>query len=256
MHTNVRRLSATKLDKHIMNTHSDSEKLGGTCAILLGLSYLGISVSYLLQPEAVRMGLDTGAFMTTFHQHWVLREIYYALFGFGALLAFAVIPGIGARVRPFSPAVVQWMGSVAYLGFVGVALGNLKALGAKPIMSQIYVDGDEVVRKIIEVVDPFVVLDPQGWLGRGCVGLWLVVISALALRHRALPQLLAAAGVLVGVCYWLTVLIVWLKSMVLSIWLAGVLGLVVPIWYIWLGITLRNDTTMTVVPRELAAQQS
>ena len=107
-------------------------------------------------------------------------------------------------------------------------------------MAAAYVKGDAVTKAAIEVSGPFS-LDPQGWLSFGAVGLWLLVVSLLALRAGTWPKLLAYVGIATAVAYWLVVAgFVFNQETLFTI--AAALGGVIlaPIWYIWAGLRLRR----------------
>ena len=97
-----------------------------------------------------------------------------------------------------------------------------------------------MTKAAIEVSGPFS-LDPQGWLGFGAVGLWVMVVSLLALRVGAWPTLLAYIGLATALAYWLIVAgFVFNQETLFTI--GAALGgiLLAPLWYIWAGLRLRQ----------------
>jgi len=84
-------------------------------------------------------------------------------------------------------------------------------------------------------------LDPQAWLRLGAVGLWVLVVNLLALRDGNWSKPLVYLGIVVAIVYWLIVASNFLQIQSFTAIVAGV-GLVIltPIWYIWLGLRLRQ----------------
>ncbi len=88
------------------------------------------------------------------------------------------------------------------------------------------------------------IIDAQGWLGFGAVGLWILVASLLALRGNAWPKGLAYVGIATAFFYFLALapaVIPSLSGAVIFTIVAGGGGLVLaPIWFTWMGIFLRR----------------
>jgi hypothetical protein len=99
-------------------------------------------------------------------------------------------------------------------------------------------------------------LDGKGWLQSGAVGLWVLVISILAMRARLWPRPLLIVGIAVAIAYFLvlaTNLIPSFSGAILIIAGVGGIGLG-PIWYIWLGIILfRGQAVPTMAKTGQAA---
>jgi hypothetical protein len=97
-----------------------------------------------------------------------------------------------------------------------------------------------VTKTVIELSGPFA-LDPQNWLSFGAVGLWVLVVSLLALRIGAWPKLLSYAGIATAVAYWLIVVGSVLNLEALFTIAAALGGIILaPVWYIWTGLKLRQ----------------
>lgn len=215
-------------------------KLGGNSSILLGISYLVIGVTYLLLPAAQKQTSATDQFMPSFAENPTTQVIQWWVFALSGLIGIAVVLAVSESLRSANAGWVRWTSMLAILGFAVVSINNFRVIAFQPAMARAYVEGDAVTKAAIEVSGPFS-LDPQGWLGFGAVGLWVMVVSLLALRVGAWPTLLAYIGLATALAYWLIVAgFVFNQETLFTI--GAALGgiLLAPLWYIWAGLRLRQ----------------
>lgn len=216
-------------------------KLGGTCAILVGISYIVVGGNYLLMPAEQRVGGDFVQLLVSLAQNSMPATIQWWAFALGAVLALAVVPAISESVRSVNEGWERWTSKLAFLGFAVLAINNLRLMSLLPERAAAYMAGDAATKVAIEMSGPFS-LDPQAWLGFGAVGLWVLVVSLLALRGDIWPKPLVYVGIATTVAYWLVVAGFALSIEPLVAIAAGLGGLILaPIWYIWLGLRLRRE---------------
>jgi len=220
-------------------------KLGGTCSILLGVSYIVIGINYLLLlPAAQRAGSTLDKSLPSFAQNPTPLTLQYWAFALGAVFALAAVLAISETVRSTNEGWVRWTSNLAYLGFAVIAINNFLFLDRQPARAAAYVAGDAATKAAMVASGP-VGLDPQGWLGFGAVGLWTLVVSLLALRGGMWPKPLAYVGIAVALVYWLIVAGQVLDIGLLVAIAAGLGGVILgPIWYIWIGVHLRRAAQM------------
>lgn len=222
-----------------MKTNSLS-KLGGNCSILLGILYLLIGITYLLLPADQKQTSAVNKFLPSFAENPTTQIIQFWGFALSGLVAIAVVLAVSESVRSENEGWVRWTSNLAILGFSVVAINNFRNIAFQPGLARAYVEGDAVTKTVIELSGPFS-LDPQGWLGFGAVGLWVFVVSLLALRAGSWPKLLAYVGIATAVAYWLIVVgFVFNQEMLFT--LGAALGgiILAPIWYIWVGLRSRQ----------------
>jgi len=216
-------------------------KLGGTCSILLGISYIVVAVTYLTQPEGLQSAGDPIQFIDALVEGSILHTILHWTFALGAALGLIVVPAISNVVRDENKGWVTWGSNLALLGFAVTAIWRFRALVLEPILATEYAAGDTSLRASIVISNSLVDIDPYGWLGYGAIGTWLLVVSILTLRVDGWPKTLSYLGIVGAAMYWLLVVGYELSSPSL-IMIASMLGGVIigPIWYIWAGAKLRK----------------
>jgi hypothetical protein len=214
-------------------------KLGGLFAILLGISYILIGAIFLMLPADQRTGGDL--FYASVVRDPTLINFYYLIFALGAVLALGMLPAVAESVHSQHEGWSRWASNLAYLGFAVTAIDFFRFWSTQDYRASVFVAGDASTRAAIDATAQG--LDPQGWLGFGAVGVWVLVVSLLAMRANAWPRPLSYIGIAVAVLYWLVVVSnVFGIDILLSI-VAGLGGVVLaPIWYIWVGMILRRSS--------------
>lgn len=218
-------------------------KLGGICSILTGVSYLAVAVVYLLLPPEQRdaAGIPPEKFLESLGQNPTLYMAGGLVFALGSLLAIAAVLAISDNVRTANQGWARWTSTLAIIGFAVNAIDSFRRMALDPARATAYVKGDAIVKAVLTAPSALPGLDPQAWLRLGAVGLWVLVISLLALRGGTWPKSLAYLGIAVTIVYWLIVASNFLQIQSFTAIIAGV-GLVIltPVWYIWLGLRLRK----------------
>lgn len=222
-----------------MNGHRRS-RFGALCSILLGLSYIVVGINFVaLLPADQKGGVAPELVFPSFVQNPGPLSLQAWLFIGGGMIGIAAALAIAEEIGSFSSLWVRWSTILACVGFSVTMLNDLWVAGLLPTMARQYVDGDAATKAAAVVVYPFLFLDPKGVLRFGVVGLWVLVISLIALRRRRAPQVLAYVGIAVAVLYWLLVLGALLASPLLTTLGAGLGGIIcAPIWFIGMGVHL------------------
>ncbi|HEX9076540.1 MAG TPA: DUF4386 family protein [Anaerolineae bacterium] len=220
-------------------------RLGGTCSILLAISIIVVGITYLpLPPEQQQIvGLYTnpGAFLESFAKNSTLLTVEFWAEALGALFGIAAVLAISESVRASNEGWVRWTSTLAIIGLAIAAIDDLRFLALMPGRAMAYVQSDAATKAALTVPGILEGIDPQHWLRLGAVGFWVLVVSFLALRSGTWPKLLAYVGIGAAIAYWLAVAgIVFQLPSVLTI-IAGLGGIfLAPLWYIWLGLRLRQ----------------
>jgi len=215
-------------------------KLGGTCSILVGVSYALVGIAYLLQPAELQAG-DLAQFWPTLAQNSTMNTLFHWASALVAVFAIAAVAAISEAVRPANEGWVRWTSGLAYLGYAVMATSHFRSLAVYRTVAAWYVASDASVQAGIGTLGYLLFdLDPQGWLGFGGVGLWLLVVNLLALRRGIWPKTLAYVGIAFAILGWLVVAGIVLEIPLLLAIAAGLGLIVAPIWFIWMGLRLRR----------------
>ena len=216
-------------------------KLGGICSVLVGASYVVAGITYVLAPVEQQPTSPPEVFLPSFAQNPTALTIQYWALAVGALFALGAVLAISQVVRSVNEGWVRWTSTLATLGFSVVAVDNFRNVGFQSGRALAFVEGDAATRLALGVSGPFS-LDPQGWLGFGAVGLWVLVVSLLALRSGRLRAPLPQLGIGVAIAYFLVVAGLVLSMEALIAIAAGVGGVILgPVWYVWIGLGLQRD---------------
>ena len=218
-------------------------KLGGTCSILTGVTIVVTAVLYLLLPPEQQDACGCPErFLVSMAQSPTLYIVEEGIFALSSLLAIAAVLGISENVRPIHEGWMRWTSNLAIIGQAVNTIEALHRMAFDPIKAAAYMKGDAAIKAALAVPGAIQGLfDPQGWLRFGVVGLWVLVVSLLALRGSLWPKLLTYVGISGGIAYVLVVPGQAFQLQLLIAIVAGIGGVVlIPVWYIWLGLRLRK----------------
>lgn len=216
-------------------------KLGSIASVIVGISYVVIGITGVLFPSNLGGVPDVQSpFMYWDANKALLLTQWWAMF-IGAVFALAMIPAVSATVQHLNEGWVRWTSTLAMIAFVVSMLDNYWSIVYTDARAHAFITGNEAIRATLSVPGAPQVIDAQGWLANGAVGLWALVISVLALRNNTWPKGLAYLGIFGALIYFLALLAQVIPDFVYSgvIVYIGVLGAVVaPIWCTWMGVYL------------------
>ena len=218
-------------------------RVGGLAAFGVALAYFASGICALLMPPELQGRPDV-----TPHQFWsVLSRDPMAHLAFhwswvaAGLFGLGAVPAISFLVWRANPGAVVWSGAAAFCGFAVLARSHLMEVAFDRKVIPLYPHAEPAFQQAVHVVAGLALDVPDGVLTYGAIGVWVAVVSWLALRHRILPAPLCALGFATALTYAAGVLgytFVVRPLLVLSV---GVGGLVLaPAWYGWLGVVLRR----------------
>src|SRR5260370_25114826 len=122
-------------------------KLGGTCSILLGVSYAVIGGIYILVPPEQQEGngMGPGAFLESFAHNPTPLTVGYLVLALGSLLGIAAVLGISETVCAANEGWVRWASTLAIIGFAVKAGDWFRSFALEPATAAAYLPGDAAV---------------------------------------------------------------------------------------------------------------
>ncbi len=164
-----------------------------------------------------------------FHWAWIAA----GLFGIGA------VPAISSLVWRVHRGAVLWSASAALLGFAVLARSHLMEVAFDRKVIPLYATADPAYQQAVHVAAGLALDVPDGVLTYGAIGVWVLVVSALGLRGRALPRWLCALGFAAGALSLAGMLGYMFKIPVLVVAAVGAGGAIAaPAWFASLGALL------------------
>jgi hypothetical protein len=125
------------------------------------------------------------------------------------------------------------------MGYAVTAIGYVLTLARLPGIAKAYVAGDAATKAALAVTWKSTP-DLFGFWGYGAIGLWVLCLSILFLRHHIFPGLLNVLGLVVAALSFLIPLGDYFKVQTLILAAAGGGAVAGPVWYIWIGLALRG----------------
>lgn len=210
------------------------QKAGGVAALYIALALLAampyflLAVDYLsAETAAAKLALVVANYSSMYAMYLVTYVLYGIALG---VLAFALYD----RMRDHAPAMMRGATAVGLLWSVAlVASGMIFNYGMSTVVALAKTDAAQA-QQTWQAIEP--VAQALGGAGGEILGgLWVLLVSIVALRSRALPRALAWFGVVLGV--------VGLASVVPPARDAAMLfGLMLIVWFAWTGFVLVRTT--------------
>ncbi len=212
--------------------HDDSrrQKAGGIAALYLALAYIAAMPFFLLVVDyqsATTAAEKVALVVGNYGSMYAMYLATYVAFGFAlGVLALTLYD----RVKATAPATARVATAVGLLWAVAlVTSGMVFNYGMTTVVKLAKTD-IEAARLTWQAIEPVA----QGLGGAGgevLGGLWVLLVSLVALRGRALPKALCVLGIIIGVAGLVSVVPVLNAA-------AYLFGLAQIVWFVWVGVVL------------------
>ena len=227
------------------------QKAGGVAALYLALAYIAAMPFFLLVVDyqgATTAQEKVALVVGNYASMYAMYLGTYVIFGIAlGVLAFALYDRLQAR----APATMRVATAIGLLWSVAlVTSGMVWNYGMTTIVALVKTDPAQA-RIVWQSVEP--VAEALGGAGGEILGgLWILLLSVVALRSGALPKLLGWFGAIIGVA-GLTSVVPPLHDAVI------VFGLALIVWFIWVGVVLlktRATEAMADQPSDTITSQA
>jgi hypothetical protein len=222
------------MDERTASVAGLGDRVGGVCAMLVGILTLMAGITYLFLPDAQRLQVPGAELLPSFAEDGNVLRLELLELGLLGIFGLGAVAALSRMVAPDRGGWLRWAGTVATVGFAVTAVGQFLTLERLPRVADAFVAGDEATRAALGAVWKST-LDPYALFGFGGVGFWILVLSIIGLRERGGLRPLWSLGIGVGILYELVPLGQLLESSALIV-LAGVAGgILAAVWYVWAG---------------------
>jgi hypothetical protein len=215
------------------------QKVGGAAALYLALGYIAAMPYFLLVVDyaGAKTAADKIALLTA-HQSSMTAMYLASYVVFGLVLGVLVL-ALHDRLRAAAPATARAATAVGLLWSVAlVTCGMIFNYGMASVVALAATDKPAAIAAW-QAIEPVT----QGLGGAGgelLGGLWVLLVSWVALRGRVLPVPLCWLGMVVGVAGVVSVAPPLRDAMY-------VFGLLQIVWFAWTGVTLLSTKSSAVV---------
>lgn len=214
-------------------------KVGGSCAILVGIFGALYSLNYLILPPEQRLGANPADLLPSFDQNPTLLKAEFIEMVLAGVCGMGVVPAMSEMLESLKKGGARWTSNLATFSYGIMALSNLLMMQRLPIVASAYVHGDASAKAALAATWNGSV-DPEGWMQYGGVGLWMLVANMETAQSEELPKPLAYIGVILGVLYCLVPVSSTAQMPGLITPIMGLGAILAPIWYIWMGFLMRS----------------
>lgn len=216
---------------------SDVIRIGGESAVAVAVLYVMVGFNSVVapNPQTFEAMMRTLVESPIYHYVWMIGFALIAICFIPAMMAMQVVLGDPRA------GLMRWATIIGYMGCAGTIMSTTRLLYVAPLRARAFLEGDEVVRAVIQYSWTANDLDPVGWMQYGAVGAWLLVASLVALREGKLfPRGWSYLGI-AGAIIHFAILASYIAFPQIQA-LAAFLGafVIAPIWGIWTGRELRR----------------
>jgi hypothetical protein len=206
------------------------QKAGGVAALYLALAYLAAMPYFLLVVDyrgAGTVAEKVALLVANYASMYAMYLVTYVLFGIAlGVLAFALYD----RLQAGAPSTMRVATAIGLLWSVAlVTSGMVWNYGMTTIVALAKTDPAQA-QQVWQAIEP--VSSALGGAGGEILGgLWVLLVSVVAVRSSALPRFLGWFGVALGA--------VGLASVIPPLHDAAIaFGLLQIVWFVWVGVTL------------------
>jgi hypothetical protein len=212
-------------------------KVAGLFAILLGIAKIVSPILYILMDPNLHAEVPGKTFLPAFADHPNLLLAFFWSEALVGIFGLALVPGVNALMKGKNEGWINFGSNLAIIGYGVSTVGYLLSIARLPAIAKAFVTNPST--QPVLAVTWKSSIDLLGFWGYTAIGLWILFVSITALQHNVYPKLLGWLGIILTIPHLLVLFGTYFKnqSILSSVLIIGVLA---PIWYIWMGLTLRR----------------
>jgi hypothetical protein len=216
---------------------SSTFRVGALCAIAAGILTATAAVTYVALPSAQRVGIKGAELLPSLAADNGLLKAEFWQLALVGIAGLGLVPALSRLVADGFAGLVRWFANIALVGYAVMAVSYFLTLGRLPKLATAYVAGDESTRAAL-LATWRSSLDLQAYWQFVAVGVFILLVSVLALRLGRLSAPLCYVGVALGVLHFFAPLGVglWNASFITAV--VAIAIVLAPIWYVWTGMAL------------------
>jgi hypothetical protein len=207
------------------------------CAILLGIAKIGSALLYIIMPADLRAETAGKIFLPAFAANPGPLMAFFWVEALVGVLGIAIIPALSSLSKGKNSGWMNWSSNMALIGYAVSSVGYLLSIARLPAIAKTFV-ADPSTQAVLAVTWKSSI-DLLGFWGYAAIGFWILVLSITALQNKSLPGWLAILGVIVSIPHLVIPIGTYFKLQTLLLGVA-IVGLLLPIWYIGIGLHLRK----------------
>ncbi len=217
------------------------QKAGGFAALYLAAAFL-VAMPYFLvvvnYPDATDLAQKVALLAANRGSMYAMYLITYVIFG---IVLVVLSLALHSRLRDEAPVTMQVATAVGLIwGFVLVASGMIFNHGMWTVTT-LYGTDRVAAMSAWQAIEP-IAQGLGGASGELLGGLWVLLVSVVALRSGALPKALGWLGLAIGILGLVSVVPVLNDA-------AMAFGLLAIVWFAWLGVVLVRGAAVVSTQR-------
>ena len=171
-------------------------RVGALAAFGVASGYVLTGIFAVMMPPQLqgRPDISPHVFWTTLSQNPHAHLCFHWSWVLAGLCGIAAVPSISLLVWARHRGAVLWSGLAALSGFMVMARSHLMESAWDRRIIRVYETADPAFQQAVHVVAGLALDIPDGVFTCGAPGVWIAVVSVLAIRERALPRSFAYLG--------------------------------------------------------------
>lgn len=219
----------------LANRDAGGQKAGGVAALYLALAYLAAMPYFLVVVDYPGATTTADKVALVVGNYSSMYAMYLATYVFFGIVLGVLVFALYDRLQAFAPSTMRVATAVGLLwSFVLVASGMVFNYGMSTIVGLAQTDLAQA-RVAWQAIEPIA----QGLGGAGgevLGGVWVLLVSWVALRSGALSKALSWLGITVGAMGLISIVPPLHEA-------AYAFGLLQIVWFVWIGVTMTRKPT-------------